>query len=92
MLYFALLLIVLLCAFIFFLVWRNNKSKIIFQNRINLLESIIFELNAKLEHNNQKVKLSEDLKLYIQNSNNQLSAKIVDMNLEMFQEIFSKKL
>ena len=85
------LLIIAFGITIAIIIFKYNESKIIFQNRINLLESIIFELNAKLEHNNQKVKLSEDLKLNMRNANNHLSAKIVAMNLEMFGELFVKK-
>ncbi len=91
MLYFALLLIILLCGFIFFLVRKNNISKEVFKSKIDLLESIIFELNANLEYTSQKVKLSEDLKMSLQVSNKTLSTKIVDMNMEMFGEMFDKK-
>ena len=69
----------------------NQKSKKLFESKIQSLEKIIVELSQNLEMQSQKVKLSEDLKFNIRQSNNELSNKIVDMNLEMFQEMFPKK-
>ena len=59
--------------------------------KINILEKNIIELHKRLDFKTQKLKLSDDLKFNMRQANNKLSSKIVDLNLEMFQEMFPKK-
>ena len=91
MLYISFVLIIVLFLIIIGIVITNQKHKSEYQLKINKLEKIIIELSKNLEFKTQKVKLSDDFKLNMRQSNNELSSKIFDMNLEMFQEMFPKK-
>ncbi len=91
MLYISFVLIIVLFLIIISIVITNQKHKSEYQLKINKLEKIIIELSKNLEFKNQKLKLSDDLKFNMRQSNNELSSKIFDMNLEMFQEMFPKK-
>ncbi len=91
MLYLSFVLIFILFLIILFIVFSNKKNKTQYQIKIKNLEKIIFKLSKNLDFITQKLKLSDDLKFNMRQSNNELSSKIVDMNLEMFQEMFSKK-
>ena len=91
MTYFAIATVCFFCTILFFIINSNQKNKKLFESKIQSLEKIIVELSQNLEMQSQKLKLSDDLKFNMRQSNNDLSAKIVDMNLEMFQEMFPKK-
>lgn len=91
MLYLSFVLIFILFLIILFIVFTNKKNKTQYQIKINNLEKIIIELSKNLDFKTQKLKLSDDLKFNMRQSNNELSSKIVDLNLEMFQEMFPKK-
>lgn len=91
MLYLTIILTLFLCFVILFLVLKNKKSNLGFRKRIDLLEKIIVELKSNLEIQNQKVQLSNELKIKMKDSNDILSAKIVAMNMEMFDGLFPKK-
>jgi predicted Holliday junction resolvase-like endonuclease len=92
MIYFTFMILVILCFIIFVLIKNYKISTIDFQNKVQLLESLIKELSQNLKYQNQKVKLSEDLKTNMRQSNHLLSNKIVDLNNEMFEEMFQKKI
>ena len=91
MIYFSILLILILCFFVLGLIVQHNRSREQFENKIELLEDLIIKLNANLLILNNKVKISEDLKSNMRIRNQTISSKIVDINTEMFQEIFEKK-
>lgn len=56
-----------------------------------LLEEIILEMKSNLEHQNQKVKLSEDLRVTLGASNETLSNSIFNLNCEILEELYPKK-
>ena len=56
-----------------------------------LLEEIILEMKSNLEHQNQKVKLSEDLRVTLRVSNETLSNSIFNLNCEILEELYPKK-
>ncbi len=56
-----------------------------------LLEDIILEMKSNLEDQNQKIKLSEDLKVKLKASNESLKNSIFNLNCEIFEELYSKK-
>lgn len=91
MIYFLILLILILCFFILGLIVQHNRGKEQFENKIESLEVLIDELNANLLVLNNKVKISEDLESNMRKRNYAISTKIVDMNTQMFQEIYKKK-
>lgn len=91
MIYFLILLILILCFFILGLIVQQNRGNEQFENKIELLEDLINELNANLLVLNNKVKISEDLESNMRKRNYAISTKIVDMNTQMFQEIYKKK-
>ena len=82
-----LLCIVVICV----VINKHHKSTLKFEKKIKSLESIIVDLTKNLNIQSQKLQLLDDLKINMRQSNNALSSKIVDMNLEMFQELFPKK-
>ncbi len=88
------LIIILVCFFVVIVLLINNynKGKLAYQIKIISLEKTIGELNKSLELQTQKVKLSDDLRNSLKGSNKTLSTKIVDMNMEMFGEMFSKNI
>jgi exonuclease VII small subunit len=91
MIYLSISLIVILCFTVLGLIINYNQSKEVFQNKIELLESIIEELNANFENQNQKIKLSDDLKLKLKQANDTLSKGIMNMNVDLFETLYSKK-
>jgi hypothetical protein len=56
-----------------------------------LLEDIILEMKSNLEDQNQKIKLSEDLRVKLKESNKTLNNSIFNLNCEIFEELYSKK-
>jgi gas vesicle protein len=89
--YLTIAILCFFCTILFIIIDSNQKSKKIFEKKIQSLEKIIVELSRNLEMQSQKLKLSEDLKTNMRQSNHSLSTKIVDLNNEMFAEIFQKK-
>jgi hypothetical protein len=76
---------------IFGLIANFKISNLDFQKRVLLLEAIILEMKTNLENQNQKIKLSEDLKVKLKASNETLSNSIFNLNREIFEELYSKK-
>jgi len=91
MVYILILIIGVLCFVIFGLVVNFKISNLDFQRRVMLLQDIIFELKSNLEEQNQKVKLSEELRLKLKASNETLNNSIYNFNFEMLEDIYSKK-
>ena len=91
MVYILTLIIGVLCFMIFGLIVNFKISNFNFQKRIMLLEDIILEMKSNLEDQNQKIKLSEDLKVKLKESNKTLNNSIVNLNCEIFEELYSKK-
>ena len=91
MVYILILIIGALCFVIFGLIANFKISNLDFQRRVLLLEEIILELKSNLENQNQKVKLSEDLRVKLKASNESLSYSIFNLNCEIFEELYSKK-
>lgn len=56
-----------------------------------LLEDIILEMKSNLEDQNQKIKLSEDLRVKLKASNEVLSNSIFNLNYEIFEELYFKE-
>lgn len=67
----------------------NAEQK--FNQKIKVLELIIMELNANLVAQNQRVKLSEELKIKFKKANMKISKSILEMNLDLFDNLYSKK-
>jgi cell division protein FtsL len=91
MVYILILIIGALCFVIFGLIVNFKISNLDFQRRVMLLEDIILEMKSNLENQNQKVKLSEDLKVKLKASNKNLSNSIFNLNYELLEELYSKK-
>lgn len=91
MVYILILIIGALCFVILGLIANFKISNLNFQKRVMLLEDIILEMKSNLEDQNQKVKLSEDLRLKLKKSNKTLSSSISNLNYEIFEELYSKK-
>ncbi len=91
MTYILILIIGALCFVIFGLIVNFKISNLDFQRRVILLEDIILEIKSNLENQNQKVKISEDLRLKLKKSNETLSNSISNLNYEIFEELYSKK-
>ena len=91
MIYLLIVIIGALCFVIFGLIANFKISNLNFQRRVLLLEEIILELKSNLENQNQKVKLSEDLRVKLKASNESLSYSIFNLNCEIFEELYSKK-
>ena len=91
MVYILILIIGALCFVIFGLIANFKISNLDFQRRVMLLEDIIIEMKSNLENQNQKVKLSEDLRVKLKASNESLSYSIFNLNCEIFEELYSKK-
>ncbi len=91
MIYISSALIVLLIFVIVVLSINYNKNKIAFESKINLLQKLIIELNENLESQNQKVRLSNDLKVSLKESNLKLGVSILDLNYDMFDELYKRK-
>lgn len=91
MIYFTILIIIILCFAIIKLIRNEHKSKKMFQEKINFLENIILDLNQNLNNQNQKVKLLDDLKFNLNQSNKKIGTAIAEMNYEIFDEMFNRK-
>ena len=91
MVYILILIIGALCFVIFGLIVNFKISNLDFQRRVMLLEDIILEMKSNLEDKNQKIKLSEDLRVKLKASNETLSNSIFNLNCEIFEELYSKK-
>lgn len=70
---------------------KQFEAKQNFKQKIKVLELLIMELNANIVAQNQKVKLSEELKIKFEESNIKLSKFILEMNLDLFEGVFQKK-
>lgn len=91
MVYILILIIGALCFVIFGLIANFKISNLDFQRRVMLLEDIIIEMKSNLEDQNQKVKLSDDLRLKLKASNETLSNSIFNLNCDIFEELYSNK-
>jgi hypothetical protein len=91
MVYILILIVGALCFVILGLVANFKKSNLDFQRRIMLLEEIILDMKSNLENQNQKVQLSEDLKVKLKSSNESLSNSIFNLNCEIFEELYAKR-
>ena len=91
MVYVLTLIIGLLCFVIFGLIANFKTSNLDFQRRIMLLEDIILEMKSNLEDQNQKIKLSEELRIKLKASNETLRNSIFNLSCEIFEELYSKK-
>ena len=89
--YILIVIIVALSFVIFGMIVNFKMSNSDFQKRIMLLEEIILEMKSNLGNQNQKIKLSEDLKLKLKASNETLNNSIFNLNYEIFEELYSKK-
>jgi hypothetical protein len=70
---------------------KQIETKQKFNHKIKALEFLIVELNTNLVAQNQKIKLSDDLKIKFKESNIKLSKSVLEMNLDLFTEIFPKR-
>lgn len=91
MVYVLTLIIGALCFVIFALIANFKIGNLEFQRRVMLLEEIILEMKSNLEDQNQKIKISEDLRIKLKASNEALSNSIFNLNCEIFEELYSKK-
>lgn len=91
MIYFCIFLIVVLCSAIIILIMNYNQSKTKFLEKIQTLELVISELNASKDLQNQKLKLSDDLKSKLKKSNDILINSILDVNMDFLKELYLKK-
>ncbi|MBA4275388.1 hypothetical protein [Flavobacterium sp.] len=91
MVYILILIIGVLFFVIFGLIISFKASNLDFQRRIMLLEDIILEMKSNLEHQNQKIKLSEDLRSKLKASNESLNNSIFNLSCEIFEELYSQK-
>jgi cell division protein FtsL len=91
MVYILILIIGTLCFVVLGLIANFKISNLDFQRRVMLLEEIILEMKSNLEDQNQKIKLSEDLRLKLKASNETLNNSIFNLNYEIFEELYSKK-
>jgi ribulose 1,5-bisphosphate synthetase/thiazole synthase len=92
MFYLFLFIIVSLILSILVISKNYYSSKVVFEKRIDVLENIIGDLQIKLRNKNENVKIADNLKHNLDLSNKILSAKILDMNQLMFEDLFKKKL
>ncbi len=91
MTYILILIIGALCFVIVGLIVNFKISNLNFQKRVILLEDIILEMKSNIEHRNQKIKLSEDLRIKLKASNETLNNSIFNFNFELLEEIYAKK-
>lgn len=91
MVYILILIIGALCFVILGLIVNFKIGNLDFQRRVMILEDIILEMKSNLEDQNQKIKLSEDLKVKLKASNEALKDSIFNLNCEIFEELYSKK-
>ena len=91
MVYILILIIGALCFVILGLIINFKIGNLDFQRRVMLLEDIILEMKSNLEDQNQKIKLSEDLRVKLKASNEVLKDSIFNLNCEIFEELYSKK-
>ena len=91
MTYVLILIIGVLCFVIFGLIINFKISNLDFQRRVMLLEDIIMEMKSNLENQNQKIKLSDDLRVKLKASNEALNHSIFNLNYEIFEELYANK-
>jgi TATA-box binding protein (TBP) (component of TFIID and TFIIIB) len=91
MIYISIILIFALCFAILVLTANANKDKKAFKEKIKFLENIIFDLNQNLTNQTQKIKLLDDLKLNLNQSNIIIGNQIADLNYQMFDELYKRK-
>jgi hypothetical protein len=91
MIYFLILIIGINCFVIVSLIANFKRNKRNFQKRLLLLEDIVCELESQLELQNQKIILTDELKLKLKASNEILNNSIFKFNFEMLESIFPKK-
>ena len=90
----TLLLLSILIALLIIIFWIskiNLKNQKRFQLRIHQLEKIIVDLTETFENQSKKVQLSDQFQFSMKTANQELSNKIVDMNNDVFGELFKKK-
>lgn len=91
MVYVSTLIIGASCLVIFGLITNFKRNNLDFRRRIKFLEEIILEMKSNLEKQNQKIKLSEDLRVTLGASNETLSNSIFNLNCEILEELYPKK-
>lgn len=91
MVYVSTLIIGVSCLVIFGLITNFKRNNLDFRRRIKFLEEIILEMKSNLEKQNQKIKLSEDLRVTLGASNETLSNSIFNLNCEILEELYPKK-
>ncbi len=91
MLYFTFIVLIVFVIAVLFTLNHTRNSAHNFKLKIKELEKTIVDLTYKLENQSQKIKLMEDLKLNIKQSNQILGEQILDLNHETFSILFSKK-
>ena len=73
-----------------FLLENQKKNKNNFDAKQHELEKIITNENNRLAKQKQKLEIVDDFKKMIKINNEELSAKIVDINNSLFEELFDK--
>lgn len=91
MIYLLIVIIGALCLLIFGLLANFKTSNLNYQRKVMLLEEIILDMKSNLENQNQKVKLSENLRVKLKASNETLKNSIFDLNCDIFEEVYSRK-
>lgn len=91
MIYILTLVIGVLSFVIFGLIANFKISNSDFQRRVMLLEDIIIEMKSNLEDKNQKIKISEDLRVKLKASNEAMKNSIFNLNYDIFEELYPKK-
>lgn len=91
MVYILIIVIGALCFVILGLIANFKTSNLDYQRRVMLLEEIILDMKSNLENQNQKIKLSEDLRLKLKASNETLNNSIFNLNCDIFEELYPKK-
>ncbi len=91
MVYVLIVIVGILCIVIFGMIANFKTCNLSYQRRIMLLEDIILDMKSNLENQNQRIKLSEDLRVKLKESNETLNNSIFHLNYEMFEESYPKK-
>lgn len=91
MIYFFIAIILLLLCFAFYINIQFYRNKKEYQKKIAFLEDIILDLSNNYEKQNQKIKISEDVKAKLELSNESLSNLIYNLNTALFEELYPKK-
>lgn len=67
------------------------KERILFKRKITSLESIIFQLSEEQTKQNNQLILSDELKQKINLISQTLSQNVYDLNIQLFEDNYSKK-